>query len=174
VPTIPIVPQADGPYMGYDQLVGAPTPRQAVLEDDGDTSYVRIPRLIATAGFISFHLFKGSEALLPQSISLTAVARNGGASGPGLHLGLRRGSGIYLGPVHDLTDDYSDTPTATWTTNPITGLPWALGDLDGLLAWLQAEDQVVGNIRVTQLLGQLTYRKNTDNMYAGRYREGRG
>jgi hypothetical protein len=177
LPTIPINLQADGPYMGLTSIIGASTAVAAVDDsvdgsvNDGDTTCIRLPRLTPTVGFASFYAFKGAESLIPISISITAIARKEGANGPGMHLGLRKGSTLGIGAVQPLSQTYGPI-TQTIVVNPFTGQAWAQGDLADAYLYIRNEDGGVGQTRVTLLYGLLTYAHRIASRYGGRYREG--
>lgn len=177
MPTLPIDLQEDGPHRGWSALVGVDTATGAVVDsldgssNDGDETYVRLPRLIATAGFVSFLAFKGAESLVPASIFLGLVARKEGANGPGVRAGFIKGTTKGLSAVQPLATTYGLIPL-TFSSNPVTGAAWAPGDLDGLYIYVEVQDQGVGQIRLTLLYGTLTYAHRIASRYAGRYREG--
>lgn len=161
MPTIALKVQQDGRLMGWTALIpgaGATFAYQAVDDSDGVThdsasSYLTVPRGAA----VSFPLFLQAEGLQPVSITLNVVAQRGGVGHPKIQIGFYRGGlTAFDGTMFDPTASYT-LAQRTFSTNPITGLPWSASDLVGLQACIQCEAAVGGNNDVTLISGSLDY-----------------
>ena len=150
MPPIDLRLQGDGLFTGWSSIVGATHAWQALDDSDGtshdgDGSYIVLPRQILPAGRVSFRMFQGAEHLVPKSITLRVGAKKQSSS-PRMSIGFQR----YGVEAYDVTKytpgtNYS-VATREFVFNPITGLPWADGDLIGLEPCL-LEDSWVDPVR---------------------------
>lgn len=169
MPTLALKVQQDGFHRGWSALVfpfGEASSFGYLAVDDSDgvthdgaSTYLTLPRLAAPNGRVSFPMFLQAEGLVPSSITLNVVARRGGASHPQIQIGFyRAGLTGFDAVAFDPGASFS-LAQRTFSTNPITGLPWSASDLVGLEAMLQSEN-AAGNNDVTLLSGSITYIEN--------------
>ena len=158
MPTTGLHVQQDGKVQEYSALVGASFAYQTVDDSDGtghdsDATYLTITR---QSPRVSFPLFLQAEGLLPLSITLNVGARGSGTH-PRIRVGFyRSGLSGFSASLYTTTSGWTVAQT-TFSTNPITGGPWAPSDLIGLEPLVQNETGINGANDVTLLSGSLTY-----------------
>ncbi len=139
---------------GYDQWSTNTTDVASVATNDNDTSYLHNATSVET--------FLPANAAVPagstiNAVTLTAVAR-GTAAGSAIQLVVENGGAPNTaGNNNPLTTSYA-TYTRAMTTNPFTGNPWAVADVN---AWttrfgVQAASGIA-TPRVTQLMVKVDY-----------------
>ncbi len=160
MPTVALQPQGNGRYTGWSSIVGATFAWQAIASPfDGSTSYIVLPRLIGDAGKVSFPMFNQCEGMTPTLIAIDVWAQRGGASHPLINVGFQRaGTAAFHGTQVDAAASWAVT-TLNFTTNPITGMAWDEGDLNGLEVMLQ-NDIGLGSNQITLVAGTMTYQES--------------
>ncbi len=139
---------------GYDQWSTTSTDVSSVSTNDGDTSYIHNATNVETFAFANAGVPAGSTI---NSVTLTAVAR-GTASGAAIQLVAENGGAPNSsGNNNPLTTSYA-TYTRAMTTNPFTGNPWTLAEVN---AWTTRFGVQTSNgaatPRVTQLSLKVDY-----------------
>lgn len=160
-PTANISIDGVGNTTNVTTLVGAVTQWQAVLTNDGDTSYIanndsanREDSLFTAVNLSAFRNFTVSN------IVIHAVAKelnNGYLSPltPLLYIGGVKYSGNATGGL--TPGSYVDySLNATWTSNPNTGLSWTVSDIDAIQIGVGINKGDV-ETRVTQLYAVITF-----------------
>lgn len=125
VTTSALAPVALGGYAQWNANTG--TDVSAVTGNDGDTSY------IDTSTYTETYAMQNTAAPLGStinSVTISAVAR-GTASGATLALVAENGGAPNAGTTNTLSTSYA-TYTRVMTTNPFTGNPWTLAEVN---AW---------------------------------------
>src|SRR5207245_1811046 len=79
---------------------------------------------------VSFQFFDMAFGLVPASITLRVSMRKSGVGATAvLALGFSRGATVASGGTVSTTSALYSIKTKVFTTNPLTGLAWALDDL---------------------------------------------
>jgi hypothetical protein len=131
----------------FDTVVAPSSPRVTMIE-------LR-PVLLLTECIVSFPLFQMAEGLIPSAVIVRAGAKID-TGNPILQIGLSRG-GIqgYSASLFTPSAAYS-VAERTFSVNPLTGAPWAAGDLLGLEGCVR-QQSAGGGARLTLLSGNLSY-----------------
>jgi hypothetical protein len=162
MPTVNCKPQGNGTYTGWSLVVGAPLAWQAI--DDSDTtthdsasSYIRLPRLIAPGGTISFPFFRGWEGALPTSVTVNLVAQRVAATHPRISIGFVRGANFGFDPTPFDAPSSWGLAVRVFDNDPITGQEWNPDDLPNTEIVLQSAAFTPGNNDVTLLSASVDY-----------------
>jgi len=146
MPTITLVPGADGYWKQYASITGAASAWEALDETphDGDTSYITLtPTEELVMPLASFH-FHGASNLRPKSVTLQHTSKQTvGTVLVALELSDKDGN-IAFGEEFSGTADYTQR-TKAFTTHPYTGAPFAAGDLNGLEIVLRCRKHTLGS-----------------------------
>jgi hypothetical protein len=167
LPTFALLAQGEGTWSGWSSLVGGTT-GHAVISDsgdgtnDGDTSYLVLPRLTGSGGRVSFPMFASCAAGHIESIMLRLVARNTGGNHPQIEVGFVRGpSAVFSNATLDAWVQYT-TQTWTFATNPFNNQPWQATDLVGLEPCFKSVTNQLGTNRVTLFNGAIVMNGSLD------------
>ncbi len=141
---------------------GANWDRVDEVTSDGDTTYV----YTSTNGVVDLYTLTD----LPQSgqinfVTVTAVGRavaNAGCN-PNCEGELKLRVNGYASPGSGFATSYA-TVSYTWPTNPGTGLPWTVADVNALQAGVE-NVFVTATVRVTQVYVTVTMPRGTTYMY---------
>lgn len=177
MPTFAFTVQADGIWKGWSSFTGAPFAYQCIddstdtTHDSGATKLNLGPlTLDPQGGRISFPIMLMTEHLVPDSLTLTVAAIRGGATHPTLRIGFAKDVRVgFSGTVFDPTASYT-TATRTFTTFPMTGLPWTSDDLTGLEACVQSTTGQLGDNDISLISGTITYHQailHGEQLYRG-------
>jgi hypothetical protein len=162
MPTINLPVQANGELAGWSSIVGGTFGYDAIDEsndsdDDGDTSYIVLPRQIGTAGIMSFRFFDGSENLIPTSVTIrTSIKLNSG--NPEVEVGFYRGGATAFSMTTVIPGAQYDDEETTFSTNPFNASAWAADDLLPMQPCLRMLSGAIGTARVSLISVELSYR----------------
>ena len=163
MPTLAIRPSADGFYSGYSSWFPANREKVWTTVDDlfanDDTDYLLIPpRIGGDAGQVSFP-FGSASNLLPTQVVITCRAKIESGVAPELNIGFankQTGATAVGAPAEVMAAGYA-TFTRTFTTNPFNGEAWKVGDMRAMDLYAETVLLILGTVRVTQLVAELTY-----------------
>jgi hypothetical protein len=173
VPSISLKPQRDGSYAGYSSIVGATYAYQAVDDSEGTThdsaaTYFVLPRLIGSAGTVSFPFFRGWSGGRPTSITVNVVARRGGGAHPRIQIGFVRSTTFaFDATLFDAGAGFT-LASPVFTIDPITGQAWDPEDLGATEVALRSEFGAIGSNDVTLVsVSPLVYREPHNHLDPG-------
>lgn len=149
---------APGLYNGYSSVVGAATAWEALVFDNGDTSYVVVPKVSGSNGMVSVSIGGRRANLIATNVQVTCTAKIETGAAPQLQIGVcrRRDGAVALGSTQVIVGSY-----VSWfrdfATNPIAGGPWDEDGFTDLELYMSTVIPVLGSVRVTRLRGVATF-----------------
>ncbi len=151
--TTTLVPSSMGLYDEWTPNTG--TDVSSVSTNDSDTSYIDTSSNIDSFTVPNSGLPSGSTI---NSVTITATAR-GTVANQTLQLIAEKGSGganLSIGPTNTLTTTYAPY-TRVLTTNPFTGNPWTLGEVNSWTTKFGVRTTNGQSVRVTQVSVAVNY-----------------
>lgn len=105
------------------------------IPPDGDTTYV----YSSGSGQYDFYNLSSGSSIVGVSDTISRIyvesrTRELSATGESIRLGILSSGSEYWSADIPVTTTYSRYEANTWATNPATGLPWTISDLDNLQA----------------------------------------
>ncbi len=162
MPTLKVFPVDAGFYSGWSSTVGN-SQGWRTLDDPGaaddDSTYLILPKIgVVPLGQASFP-FGSVSNILPTQIAVTCSAKIETGASPELRIGFAHKSTGAVGvdaSTQVLVAGYASF-TRTFTTNPLTGNAWQVGDMRVLELYVATVVPVLGTARVTLLNATITY-----------------
>ena len=159
-PTFNLTPDGAGNVTNLPTLVGAATHWQAVLTNDGFTSYVaqsaNSDYLVDVYSAGNLTAYRG---LTITNIEIFGVCASNGSSEYAKGVLYVNGS-QYLGatPVNIGNLAFTNYSLGNWTSNPATGVAWSASDIDNLQIGIAISYGIpIGEARCTQLYATITF-----------------
>ena len=149
-----LTPDGAGDLTNLPVLVGAATQWQAVLTDDGDTSYI-----YNNTATWQTTLFSTSNSSIPsstyiQNIVVYTVLKNNGSDATA-NITIKSGGIVYYQSAITETAAYA-TYSATYTTDPATGASWNATAVNNLQIGISAVT-AGGSAFITQMYAVVNY-----------------